>query len=826
MSQSSMAEEIRRDETMRNKTMGNEKMRNETLRNENSKNVNCMSRMGGRFLASLLLLAVAGLGANAVGSSASLQAGVQSSSLLASDVVYGATVSEDEAEEILKAALMETWDQFGESLSMSSIGLKGIVTAEMFDEVYTELIRDNYQYFYVSEQTDYKFYSSGATDYVTTAYFDYEMTESEAKTALTKLEAAIETALDGVEASWSDLEKVIYFHDYLTRLCEYDTTYSNYSIYNALVDNSAVCQGYAVTFHYLLSTQGISSEFVSSQDLNHVWNVVKLNGSWYMVDVTWDDPTNPDRLGRSNHKYFLKSASAFMADSMHTADDWTFTGGLTASDVASNYYDEYFWNSVTTGFEYVDGKWYGLNGTTIYTYTCNGKSMVQGASVATISSKWKVWGMTSAYWSGCYTSLASFDGALYYSTADAIYMYVPSTGKTTEIYELDDEAAAQGYIYGMRVTADSTLEFYVAESPSEDGAADAYTAFQLPYVDTDVDLAECEISLSETSYTYTGSAKKPSVTVKYDGANLKKGTDYTVSYSNNTNAGTASVTITGKGDYKGTVTKTFTIAKASQTLTATVVSSTIVKGNTTQISASGTGTITYSSANTSVATVSSSGKVTGKGYGTVEITVKAAGNANYKSATKTISISVQLKTPSISSVTNTSTGIQVKWGSVSGAVKYRVYRRTSTTASWKKLADTTSTSYIDTTAKNGTNYYYTVRCITSGGTSTSSYSSTGKSCYRLSSPTLSSVSCTAAKTLTVSYKKNSSATGYQIQYSTSSSFSSVAKTYTITKNSTLSQKISGLTKGKTYYVRVRAYKTVSGTKYYSGWTSTSKKVTK
>ncbi|MBQ3060930.1 MAG: hypothetical protein IJD02_00645 [Lachnospiraceae bacterium] len=67
------------------------------------------------------------------------------------------------------------------------------------------------------------------------------------------------------------------------------------------------------------------------------------------------------------------------------------------------------------------------------------------------------------------------------------------------------------------------------------------------------------IKLSSTSYTYDGKAKKPSVTITYAGKTLKKDIDYTVSYSNNTSTGIGKVTITGKGNYKGTVTKTFQI---------------------------------------------------------------------------------------------------------------------------------------------------------------------------------------------------------------------------------------------------------------------------
>ena len=69
------------------------------------------------------------------------------------------------------------------------------------------------------------------------------------------------------------------------------------------------------------------------------------------------------------------------------------------------------------------------------------------------------------------------------------------------------------------------------------------------------------ISLSSYSYTYRGSAIKPNVTVKYGSKTLKNGKDYTVSYSNNINAGTAKVNIKGKGNFVGMATKTFSIKK-------------------------------------------------------------------------------------------------------------------------------------------------------------------------------------------------------------------------------------------------------------------------
>ena len=77
--------------------------------------------------------------------------------------------------------------------------------------------------------------------------------------------------------------------------------------------------------------------------------------------------------------------------------------------------------------------------------------------------------------------------------------------------------------------------------------------------------------------------------------------------------------------------------------------------------------------------------------------------------------------------------------------------------------------------------------------------------------------------MTVTWEKNAKATGYQIQYSTSKTFASGKKSMTVTKAAAVSKVIGSLTKDKTYYVRIRTYKTAGETEYWSAW-STAKSV--
>ena len=175
----------------------------------------------------------------------------------------------------------------------------------------------------------------------------------------------------------------------------------------------------------------------------------------------------------------------------------------------------------------------------------------------------------------------------------------------------------------------------------------------------------------------------------------------------------------------------------------------------------------------------------------------------------------------ISSVSNTGNGVKVKWSAVSGAKGYYLYRKAGT-GKYKKLVtvnDGKIVAYLDQTAANGVSYTYKV--VAFAGTNTGK-ASTAKKVY-VSVPKSLRVSSKKTGRLDVSWKKNSRASGYQIQYSTSKKFSG-AKKVTVKTGKKVKTKVNGLKRGKKYYVRIRAYKKVSGKNNYSAW-STSQKVT-
>ena len=241
-----------------------------------------------------------------------------------------------------------------------------------------------------------------------------------------------------------------------------------------------------------------------------------------------------------------------------------------------------------------------------------------------------------------------------------------------------------------------------------------------------ISISKASVTLSTSTYAYDGKAKTPSVTVKVGGKTLKKDTDYTVSYSNNTKVGTAKVTIKGKGNYTGSVSKTYSIKN------------------------------------------------------------------NFKKATVS--------------------GISTK------------------AFTGKNITQSITVKYNGKTLKNGTDYTVSYSNNKKIGTAAvkiagkGSYTGTITKTFKINPAKQEIQKLTAkSKAFFVDWAQKGSATGYEIQYATNSKFTS-AKKVTITNNKTDKTTISKLSGKKKYYVRVRSYTTVKGTKYYGAW-SASKSVT-
>ncbi len=176
----------------------------------------------------------------------------------------------------------------------------------------------------------------------------------------------------------------------------------------------------------------------------------------------------------------------------------------------------------------------------------------------------------------------------------------------------------------------------------------------LPYTITPVDISTASAAVKESGLVYDGTKKEPGFTVQYGGRVLEEGADYQVEYKNNTNAGTAQATITGTGNYTGSMAQQeFVIGKAERELQGTDYET---MGSDPEfdldITYTGDGLLSYQSSNEKVAVVDPKGKVTLEGAGTAIITVTAPETKNYKGKSIEVSVTVNKYEQRLDAVTS------------------------------------------------------------------------------------------------------------------------------------------------------------------------------
>lgn len=136
--------------------------------------------------------------------------------------------------------------------------------------------------------------------------YRYSATQVEEMNNLAETEA--KNIISQIPKDADDYEKLLFIHNWLVKNVEKDTE-AEYAatIYGTLVKRTALCEGYAKTFSYLCNLLNIENIIVTGQtDVPHMWNMVKLDGNWYHVDVTWDDVNIgvPDFI---SYQFFLAS---------------------------------------------------------------------------------------------------------------------------------------------------------------------------------------------------------------------------------------------------------------------------------------------------------------------------------------------------------------------------------------------------------------------------------------------------------------------------------------------------------------------------------------
>lgn len=181
--------------------------------------------------------------------------------------------------------------------------------------------------------------------------------------------------------------------------------------------------------------------------------------------------------------------------------------------------------------------------------------------------------------------------------------------------------------------------------------------------------------------------------------------------------------------------------------------------------------------------------------------------------------------PTVRASTAGYNSVKLSWSAVDNGTGYYIYRYDTVSKTYKAIKDVGSaTSYIDTGRTTGTTYYYRVASYTNNKYDAAIKITGGTSVTVSAKPTLataaiSSLYKSGRHTVIAKWNKISGATGYQIYSATNKTFTKGTKLTTIAGGTVSSAKLGSLTVGKTYYLKVRAYRTVSGMKQYGAFSS-------
>ena len=254
----------------------------------------------------------------------------------------------------VEADLVAAPDEAFESTMLAAIAARETVinvsalkmdTAQ-FRQMISRFFFTHPELFYVS--TAYRIGTIAGSTTVRTVQLEYLMDEEDIPAAIDEFNASVDEICAGVLPSASDFDKILYLHDYFVKNYSYDHEgladgTAIRDAYNFFVQKTGVCQAYMLGLIAVCNEVGLECLPVTSTEMNHAWNLVKVDGEWYHIDVTWDDaggesgPVYPSYI---SYDYFLLSGEKLYTggrnvhwDTTERADDSLYDDAIWRGEV-------------------------------------------------------------------------------------------------------------------------------------------------------------------------------------------------------------------------------------------------------------------------------------------------------------------------------------------------------------------------------------------------------------------------------------------------------------------------------------------------------------
>ena len=308
---------------------------------------------------------------------------------------------------------------------------------------------------YFSNGINISFWYSGS--YYTRAQIENSMTVEETRNYFSQVDQKVAAILSQVSDEMSDAEKMLAVHDYFVYEYAYDyddylagtVPADSYRSGGLFINGVGVCQAYAYGYQYILCKLGLECYVTSSSGMDHAWNIVELDGEYYHVDCTWDDPME-DNWGVVYHDDFLLSDEAAI-NGGH--EGWDLSSTISCTDKK---YENEYWTQATSSVIQKDGYAYYVKDHGIYKRNLATGQEQQLADTGV----WYFWG-EEVYIDQAYSGLSFYNGNLIYNTREEIRRMALNGGDNALVYRPD---TSNGYIYGSHISGNS-LEYIIKQSP-------------------------------------------------------------------------------------------------------------------------------------------------------------------------------------------------------------------------------------------------------------------------------------------------------------------------------------------------------------------------
>lgn len=314
----------------------------------------------------------------------------------------------------IKARAKKASNEFQDKFNIYDLGIDEKYANSVYNVIYLTHA-EHAEYFYMDSRLNCNLLDKKVNDVF--LYYLYDKAET-----ITKMTGIVNEVVDIMVMMYksgvkTDFDKALWLHDYIITNAEYDGTLNKHGLDNLMLEKTAVCQGYTGTYNYLLKLVGIESACVFNNTDKHMWSRVKLDGSWYNVDMTFDDPSFDfihDRLGFVSHKYFLLTDEEIGAFAKHGEKYSSVNNACTDT----RYKNAAFKNAETAVAFIGNNRYFVTSGSDVV--KCDRSMNITNPVYYHIDTQWFTRDSRESYYDNYYGGLGEYNGALYYNTGDAL----------------------------------------------------------------------------------------------------------------------------------------------------------------------------------------------------------------------------------------------------------------------------------------------------------------------------------------------------------------------------------------------------------------------